>query len=68
MFVRSPYLFNKDDEVICPSCRKNVFINEDVLITKAKELVICPKCRAYVRWENLQVNSSEVKNERKGNS
>lgn len=54
MFMPSPYLFNKGDIVICPSCRKNVIINDDVLITKANELVICPLCRAYVKCEKLQ--------------
>jgi transcription elongation factor Elf1 len=57
----SPYLFKKGDEVICPSCRKNVFVNDDVLIFKAKYLVICPKCGAYVKCEKLQkVDNSEV--------
>lgn len=61
MFMPSPYLFKKDDEVLCPSCRKNVFVNNDVLISKAKYLVICPKCGAYVKCEKLQkVNNSEV--------
>lgn len=44
-----------------PSCRKNVFVNNDVLITKAKELVRCPFCRAYVKCEKLQkIENSEV--------
>lgn len=61
MFMPSPYLFKKDDEVTCPSCRKNVFVNNDVLITKAKYLVICPKCGAYVKCEKLQkVDNSKV--------
>jgi predicted Zn finger-like uncharacterized protein len=61
MFIRSPYLFKKGDAVICPSCRKTVFVKEDVLIYKERKLVKCSKCGAYVRWENLQVNNSEVK-------
>lgn len=61
MFMPSPYLFNKGDEVICPSCRKNVFVKDDVLITKVKELVQCSRCRAYVKYEKLQkVNNSDV--------
>lgn len=62
MFHCNPYLFMKGDEVICPSCRKNVFVNNDVLISKAKYLVMCPKCGAYVKCGKLQkVNNSEVK-------
>lgn len=61
MFMPSPYLFNKDDEVICPSCRKNVFINKDVLLFNERQLVKCCKCGAYVKCENLQkVKESEV--------
>lgn len=54
MFMPSPYLLMKGVEVTCPSCRKSVFINDDVLITKAKELVKCSRCGAYVKYENLQ--------------
>lgn len=62
MFMPSPYLLMKGDEVICPSCRKNVFVNEDVLIHRAKELVKCSRCGAYVKYDKLQtVNDSEVK-------
>lgn len=61
MYYCNPYLFKKDDEVICPSCRKNVFVKKDVLISDERKLVKCSRCGAYVRWEKLQkVNSSEV--------
>lgn len=62
MMEYNEFLFRQNDEVICPSCRKNVFVKEDVLISKAEKLVKCGRCGAYVRWEKLQkVNSSEVK-------
>ena len=61
MIIYNEFLFKKGDEVICPSCRKNGFINGDVLISGAKELVMCRRCGAYVKCEKLQkVNSSEV--------
>lgn len=51
----------KGDEVICPSCRKNVFVKEDVLISKAEKLVKCGRCGTYVKYGKLQkVNSSEM--------
>ena len=61
MMNYNEFIFNKGDEVICPSCRKNVFVNEDVPFSKAEKLVKCGRCGAYVRWGKLQkVNSSEV--------
>ena len=62
MYICRPYLFKKGDEVICPSCRKNVFVNGDVLISDEGKLARCRKCGAYVRCGKLQkVNNSEVK-------
>lgn len=62
MFHCSPYLFKEGDEVICPSCRKHVFVRKDVLIHKAEKLVQCRRCGVYVRYGKLQkVNSSKVK-------
>lgn len=62
MFMPSPYLFNKGDEVICPSCRKNIFTKEDVPISKEEKLVRCGRCGAFVKYGKLQkVNNSEEK-------
>lgn len=61
MYIYNNFLFKKGDEVICPSCRKNVFAKDDVPISEEKRLVMCPKCRAYVRWGNCRkVDKSEV--------
>lgn len=61
MMNYNEFLFKKDDEVICPSCKKNVFVKEDVPISKAEKLVKCSRCGAYVKCEKLQkVNNSEV--------
>lgn len=61
MFRCSPYLFKKGDEVICPSCRKHLFINRDILLSDEGKLVKCARCGAQVRYGKLQkVNSSEV--------
>ena len=55
-------LFRKGDEVICPSCRKNVFVNGDVSISDERKLVKCSQCGAYVKFGKLQrVINSEVK-------
>lgn len=62
MMIYNEFLFRKDDEVICPSCKENGFVQEDIPFSKAKELVRCRRCGAYSRVENLRkVNSSEVK-------
>lgn len=62
MMIYNDFLFKKADKVICPSCRKNVFIKEDVPISKAEKLVKCGRCGAYVRYGKLQkVNGREVK-------
>ena len=62
MMIYNEFLFRKGDEVICPSCRKNVFVNGDVLISDEGKLVRCRKCGARVRCGKLQkVNNSEVK-------
>ena len=56
------FLFRKGDEVICPSCKENGFVQEDVPIFKSEKLVKCGRCGAYVRYGKLQkVNNSEVK-------
>ena len=61
MMIYNEFLFRKGDEVICPSCKKNVFIREDVPISDEGKLVRCRKCGAYVRCGKLQkVNSSKV--------
>lgn len=61
MMIYNEFLFKKDDEVICPSCRKNVFVKEDVLISDERKLVKCKRCGAYVKYGKLQkVNNSEV--------
>jgi hypothetical protein len=54
MYILSPYLFNKGDEVLCPSCRKSVFVKKDVLISDERKLVQCCRCRAYVKYGKLQ--------------
>lgn len=46
------FIFRKGDEVICPSCKKNGFVTEDIPIFKAEKL--CKKCGAYSRLENWQ--------------
>lgn len=62
MMIYNEFLFRKDDEVICPSCKENGFVTEDVPISKEKKLTMCKKCGAYSRLENWRkVNSSEVK-------
>lgn len=61
MIIYNKFLFRKDDEVICPSCKKNVFVKKDVPISDEGKLVRCGKCGAYVRYGKLQrVNNSEV--------
>lgn len=61
MMIYNEFLFKKDDEVICPSCRKNVFVKEDVPISDERKLVKCSRCGAYVKYGKLQkVNSSKV--------
>lgn len=58
------YLFRKDDEVICPSCKETGFIPEDILFTEARNLIRCEKCGALSRLENCQlVDKSEVEDE-----
>ena len=54
MYICRPYLFKKGDEVICSSCRKNVFVKRDVLISDEGKLVKCERCGAYVRYGKLQ--------------
>ena len=62
MFLCNPYLFMKGDEVICPGCRKSVFVKKDVLISDERKLVKCSRCGAFVKYGKLQkVNNSEVK-------
>jgi DNA-directed RNA polymerase subunit RPC12/RpoP len=62
MMIYNEFLLKKGDEVICPSCRKNVFVKRDVPISKARNFVKCARCEVYVRLEDLQkVNNSEVK-------
>ena len=62
MIIYNEFLFRQNDEVICSSCKKNVFVKEDVPISKAEKLVKCGRCGAYVRWGKLQkVNNGEVK-------
>lgn len=62
MFHCNPYLFMKGDEVICSSCKRNVFVNKDVPISDERKLVKCSRCGAYVSYGKLQkVNNSEVK-------
>lgn len=64
MMTYPEFLFRKDDEVICPSCKENGFVNEDVLISDERKLVRCSKCGAYSRIENLRlVINSEVEND-----
>lgn len=61
MMIYPDILFRKDDEVSCPSCKENVFVPEDVLISDEGKLVQCSKCGAYVRCGKLQkVINSEV--------
>lgn len=61
MMTYPEFLFRKDDEVICPSCKENGFVIRDIPISNAKELCKCTKCGALSRLENWQlVNSSEV--------
>lgn len=61
MMNYNEFLFKKDDEVICPSCRKSVFVKEDILISKEGKLVKCNRCGAFVKYGKLQkVNNSEV--------
>lgn len=59
MMNYNEFLFKKGDEVICPSCRKNVFVKEDVPISDERKLVMCSRCGAFVKYEKLQ----KVKNE-----
>lgn len=62
MMIYNEFLFRKDDEVICPSCKKNVFVKKDVLISDERKLVKCSRCGAYVKYGKLhKVNNSEVK-------
>ena len=57
------FLFRKDDEVICPSCKENGFMIKDISISEARKLTICLKCGTYSRLENWRkvINSEEVK-------
>lgn len=36
MMTYPEFLFRKDDEVICPSCKENGFVKEDIPFSKAK--------------------------------
>lgn len=61
MMKYNKFLFRKGDEVICPCCKRNVFVKRDVPISKARNFVKCARCEVYVRLEDLQkVNNSEV--------
>ena len=62
MMTYPEFLFRKDDEVICPSCKENGFVNEDIPFSKARKLTMCLKCGAYSRIENWRlVINNEVK-------
>lgn len=66
MMIYNEFLFKKDDEVICPSCRRTGFLNGDVLISKEEKLVKCSRCGAFVKYGKLQkVNNSEVEENEK---
>lgn len=54
------FLFRKDDEVVCPSCKENVFVPEDVSFSKVEKLVKCGRCGAYVRWGKLQKDKTKT--------
>lgn len=65
MMNYNEFLFKKDDEVICPSCKENGFVQEDISISKAKKLTMCRKCGAFSRLENWRkINSSGWKDDR----
>ena len=61
MYICNPYLFMKGDEVICPSCRKNVFVRRNVLISDKGKLVKCERCGAYVRYGKIAKMKQDVK-------
>lgn len=56
------FLFRKGDEVICPSCKRNVFVPKDVPSFRAKELVMCEGCRAYVKYGKLVKENNKYEN------
>ncbi|MBP3450415.1 MAG: hypothetical protein J6K22_08145 [Spirochaetaceae bacterium] len=46
------FLFRKEDKVVCPSCKEEGIITEDVPISREKTLTMCRICGAYSRIEN----------------